>query len=273
MFVIGALKAGTTSLHSYLDAHPEIGMSTIKELNYFVDQYNWGRGEAWYRSQFDPSLPVRGESSPMYAMRPGSERVAGRIQRLSPDAKLIYVVRDPVERAISHYVHAQAVGIEMRPIDDALSDLDCDYVGTSRYRFQLDPYLQRFGEERLLVVSQEDMRNDRRAVLRRAFGFLGVDETFDSAEFDREWMVSAERGPVFSAAAGFAQRLGVRRLWARLPAGARWMITRRLSQGRKGATERPEPSPEVRARLVEALADDASELRKLTGDAYAGWQV
>jgi hypothetical protein len=273
LFVIGALKAGTTSLHSYLDAHPEIGMSQVKELDYFIDQYNWGRGLDWYRSNFDPAFGVRGESSPMYTMRPGSERAARRIHRLAPDARLIYVVRDPIERTVSHYLHAQAAGIEHRPLEEALADFDSDYLGTSMYAYQLEPFLELFGPERILVVSQEEMLRDRRAMLRRVFAFLAVDASFDTPDFDREWMVTAGRGRAFQAVRATAERLGVRGAWARLPPRTRWWITRALSSRSTETVAKPEPSPELRRRLVEAFADDAAALRRLTGDAYADWQV
>lgn len=261
-------------MHSYLDAHPAIGMSQVKELNYFVDQYNWGRGIEWYRSWFDPELPVRGESSPMYAMRPATpERVPRRIHALAPTARIVYLVRDPVERVISHYEHARTVGVEFRPIAEALADLDCDYVTTSRYRFQLEPYLELFGEDRILVVSQDSLRDDRAATLERVFGFLGVDAAFRAPEFEREWMVTAGRGTAFHAVKGFAARLGLRGAWARMPPRARWLVTRALSRRTTVAAERAEPGAELRERLAEALAPDAKALRELTGESYTGWAV
>ena len=70
LIVIGAAKCGTTSLHEYLNEHPEISMSSEKELYFFVEEKNLGKGLAWYESQFDPSAPVRGESSPGYSAFP-----------------------------------------------------------------------------------------------------------------------------------------------------------------------------------------------------------
>ena len=116
LIVIGAAKCGTTSLHAYLDEHPEIAMSREKELHFFVDRKNWGRGIEWYEAQFDASAPVRGESSPGYSAYPLYEGVAERMARVVPDAKLVYLVRDPVERVVSHYTHRTVNWPEMGTI-------------------------------------------------------------------------------------------------------------------------------------------------------------
>src|SRR5215210_59230 len=70
LIVIGGLKCGTTSLHHYLNLHPEVGMSRPKELNFFVEELNWGLGADWYRGHFPPDRAVRGETSPHYTNRP-----------------------------------------------------------------------------------------------------------------------------------------------------------------------------------------------------------
>ena len=108
LIVIGAAKCGTTSLHEYLDLHPEVAMSREKELDFFVEEKHWGRGVEWYAAQFEDA-PVRGESSPSYTAYPRYRGVPERIRRVVPDAKLVYLVRDPVERIVSHFVHRQVV--------------------------------------------------------------------------------------------------------------------------------------------------------------------
>ena len=105
---IGAMKCGTHSLHQYLDLHPEIAMSQRKELNFFLTEAKFAQGLEWYSAQIAGNGTARGESSPNYSkchMFPG---VAERMHATLPDIKLIYLVRDPVERAVSHYVHFPA---------------------------------------------------------------------------------------------------------------------------------------------------------------------
>ena len=112
LIIIGGLKCGTTSIHHYLGLHPEIQMSKPKELNFFVAELNWDLGLDWYASRFDDRFPVRGESSPHYTNLPRFTGVAERIREHCPDARLIYMVRDPIKRILSHWVHATGAGYE-----------------------------------------------------------------------------------------------------------------------------------------------------------------
>ena len=106
LIIIGGLKCGTTSLHHYLSLHPEIAMSRPKELNFFVAELNWPLGRDWYAAHFDPKAPVRGESSPHYTNSPAFAGVADRMRDILGEAvRLIYVVRDPIDRMLSHYLH------------------------------------------------------------------------------------------------------------------------------------------------------------------------
>ncbi|HVM40035.1 MAG TPA: hypothetical protein VM618_04550, partial [Acidimicrobiia bacterium] len=95
--IVGSMKSGTTSLFQYLGLHPGVGLPARKELDFFVAHRNWRRGEGWYRSQFAPVADglVTGESSPNYTMRHLFPGVAERMAAVVPDARLLYVVRDP----------------------------------------------------------------------------------------------------------------------------------------------------------------------------------
>ena len=101
LIVIGAERCGTSSLHRYLRSHPQVFMSKKKELNFFVAEREWRRGRSWYERQFPADAPVRGESSPAYTAYPVFSGVPARLAALVPDAQLLYLVRDPVERTIS----------------------------------------------------------------------------------------------------------------------------------------------------------------------------
>ena len=127
LIIIGGLKCGTTSIHHYLGLHPEIQMSKPKELNFFVSELNWDLGLDWYKARFDARFEVRGESSPHYTNLPRFTGVAERIRQHCPDAKLIYMVRDPIKRVLSHWVHAKGAGYESGDIDEVLSRPDSAY--------------------------------------------------------------------------------------------------------------------------------------------------
>ena len=188
LIVIGGLKCGTTSLHHYLNLHPEIAMSRPKELNFFVAELNWDLGADWYASHFDRAAAVRGESSPHYTNLPRFEGVADRMRELlGADARVVYMVRDPIDRMLSHYLHNVGGGYETRPLEAALSDPGSAYVARSRYAMQAEPYVRAFGAERLLVIPREDLRDAREETMRSVFEFCGADPGFRSPQFEREW--------------------------------------------------------------------------------------
>lgn len=271
LIVIGAAKAGTSSLHSYLDLHPEVGMSRIKELEFFLEEGNWRRGVEWYEKQFDPRFEVRGESSPRYTMMPHTPGLAERMRRVLGEAKLIYMVRDPVERSISHYQHAVALGVEHRPIDVALAEHDTIYTQCSLYMTQLEPFIAVFGEQAILIADQEQLRHDRGTLLREVFGFLGVDPSFESPAFAREWESTTAKSARFNAARRISQRLGATGLWGRMPQPVRQGVIRMLGKGRQVPT--PELRPDLREALAEAVAPEAERLRAYSGRTFAGWSV
>ena len=188
VLIIGAPKCGTSSLHYYLDQHPSITMSARKELRYF-SRPDWAERRDWYVRQFQHMrTPLRGESTPRYARYPQISGVPARIHALVPNACLIYMVRDPVARILSHERQWWADG-DRTPLDRHLRDwdrLENALVAPSRYATQLDQYLRHFSLQQLLVVDQHDLRNDRRATLQRVFRFLGVDDSFETPLFDAE---------------------------------------------------------------------------------------
>jgi len=274
LIVIGAAKCGTTSLHEYLDEHPEIAMSREKELHFFVDRKNWDRGLEWYEAQFDASAPVRGESSPGYSAYPLYEGVAERMAQTIPEAKLVYLVRDPVERIVSHYTHRTVNWPEMGTLEQALADSHVRewLVTPSRYWLQLERYLTRFPAEQILVVDSDELLASRAEVLARIFGFLGVDPSFHSPVFERAH--NAGTGRVRRTGAGEA----VSKVLERALGPGRSQTVRERVPGALKAPFRREVEPAVlpepvRVELEDELREDAERLRAHTGLSFAGWSV
>jgi hypothetical protein len=184
LLIIGAMKCGTTALHKYLSKHPEIGMSSKKELKFFAASYRWRLGWEWYSQQFDPGKKVRGESSPAYSDQRLFPQAAERITAYFPDIKLIYLVRDPVDRIVADYRHRVTMDLENRSWTSFVEGLEgSEYVARSSYRAQLQPYLDHYPPERILVLTQQRLLDHRRETLRQAFRFLEVDEDFWSPYF------------------------------------------------------------------------------------------
>jgi hypothetical protein len=266
LIVIGAQKAGTSSLHNYLSVHPEVSMSKPKELDFFSGPgWNWERGLDWYSSHFTEEAPVRGESSPSYSAYPYVKGAPERMVAVVPEARLVYMVRDPIERIVSAYVHRRALGEEERPITQVVSDwrfVGTGYVAQSRYHAQLVRYLQHYDLSRVLVVDQVDLLRRRGETLRRVFRFLGVDEGFDSPVF------SVLRNPSSERLAGGGM---IRRSRALLrAAGGRPGRTLDAVLARAG--RRPALEDGQRRALYERLfEEDVARLRELTGQRFESW--
>jgi len=270
LIVIGAAKCGTTSLHEYLDEHPEISMSREKELHFFVDRKNWDRGLAWYEAQFDASAPVRGESSPGYSAYPLYRGVAERMARTIPHARLVYLVRDPVERVVSHYTHRTVNWPEMGTLEEALGDPHIRewLVTPSRYWLQLEQYLEHFPAEQILVVDSDELR----ASLPTIFELVGVDPSFESAGFERAHNAGTGRtrrnraGQAVSAV--LERTLGPTRSQA-----LRERAPQALKSPFRYEVEPAALPDELRTELEDELRDDAERLRAHAGLAFAGWSV
>lgn len=179
LFIIGAMKSGTTSLHNYLNTHPRIAMSDLKEPGYFVKELSLHKGEQWYLDLFhDASQYVyRGESSTHYTKLPTYQGVAERLFKFCPNARLLYVMRDPFERTVSHYWHMvrdHEGGGESRAIVDAVKQRP-DYLAFSDYATQLRPYIALFGRQAIYTLTFEALSRDPNAEVNRIFEWLELD--------------------------------------------------------------------------------------------------
>jgi hypothetical protein len=190
--LVGAMKCGTTSLHNYLDEHPQICMSTPKEPNFFTADSE--KNLDWYQQRFHDEAQEFGESSTNYTKYPEFPGVPERMYRLLPDVKLLYLVRDPIQRAISHYVHNRIHKREDRPIEEAfLPAEESHYLQTSRYYMQISRYLEYYSRERVLILESEDLRARRTRVMKTIFDFLEVEMEVDEAEFEKEYHATSKK--------------------------------------------------------------------------------
>jgi sulfotransferase family protein len=272
LVVIGGLKCGTTSLHHYLNLHPEVEMSRPKELNFFVDELNWPLGTEWYASHFNDRAPVRGESSPHYTSRPRFEGVTERMRSVLGEVRLVYMVRDPIDRMLSHYLHNVGGGYEHRALADALGDRRSAYVNRSLYSFQLEPYLEQFGSERIEVVAREELKGERPATMRRLFTFLGVDPGFTSKQFEREWETGTAKGSdrfrIMDRAVRLPGLRAVDRNFDRLPESLRWLVERVVHDPDAGAAPKPQIPPSLREQLASLFHDDVARLERIAGRSF-----
>lgn len=267
LVVLGAMKCATTSLHHYLDLHPEICMSRERGLNAFLEE-NLPRGLDWYRSHFDQRARIRGDTSPRYTNAPLDPGVASRMRQLLPDARLVYLVRDPVERMVSHYTHYVASGYESRPAAEALLDLRSGpernpYLSRSLYWMQLREYLGHYPRSQLKVIYYEDLRDRGRDTLREIFRFLEVDEHFDAAGFDRIHHRTRDKRRLTPAASGLTPILDA--ALAPLPQDARDRVGSLVTRPFSRRVERPHLAPGITAKLRELLRDDSERVQAFVG--------
>ena len=271
LIVIGAQKCGTSGLHYYLSLHPEVSMSNPKELNFFIEERNFPRGLEWYSRHFDPSAKCRGEASPNYTAYPQHLGVPERIASIVPDARLVYIVRDPIERIAAHWVHNYAKRREKGDLRATLLHPNTSYVSRSKYFMQLQRFLVHFPEEQILVLDQADLRDQRMPTLRRLFEFVGVDPTFEHPKFEQVRHSTSRKKR--------ATRLGMRvqkasrsALGARVPRRA-WLALDVALPLSKPISKPDGVAEALGPDVLEVLGEDADRLRAQTGRDFAGWTV
>lgn len=270
-FIIGSPKCGTTSLHNYLADHPEISMSEPKEPRTFSSA-RWREELGDFAQMLDGSASVRGESSTTYSRWPAIQFVPERIASSCPEAKLVYVVRDPIDRVVAQYSERYSQMQELRSLRGALWDLDQPanyYVAPSRYATQLERWLEHFPSERILVVDQIDLRDDRAKTVREVLEFLEVEPTVPTG-VEAEFNTNAEKERMTPAAARLWFSLAP--LTRRLPAKAEKTLLRsRLFPVEK--VGKPALDADLRAALVTELSDEMRRFRALTGKDFPSWSI
>jgi hypothetical protein len=174
LIIIGAMKCATSSLHDQLAQQPGIFMSTPKEPYFFSNDEVYAKGADWYESLFEsaPADALCGESSTHYTKRPTYPHTVERIAKHLPDARFVYVIRHPIDRLISHYMHDWSERTIHRPIDE-LATTHEGLIDYGRYAMQLQPFIETFGFERVLLVSHEGIRREPQRELERVCAFIG----------------------------------------------------------------------------------------------------
>jgi hypothetical protein len=293
--VAGVPKAGTTALHTALSRHPGLFMSPIKEPKFFLTDgpppAGGGPGDAltyrehvWqrdrYEALFDPAPPgtLRGESTPLYLYDRAALR---RVRNLIPAAKLIVVLRDPVERAHSNWTHLWSAGLE--PLGDFVQACAEEerriaagwayfwhYTGLGRYGTQLDYAFSLFPSEQVLVIRHRALVDNPAATLDRICAFLGV-ETGLATDVPRENVTSHPEQTLAHRAvsAGVRASDGLGRM---LPGSTTSAATRRLERFlQRGRRERQPLSWEQRQALLPAFEEDIKLLERILGEDFSGW--
>lgn len=269
--IIGAMKAGTTSLYHYLRDHPQVFLPETKEIMFFDQRHNWHRGVGWYAAQFQGAprdAIALGEASTSYTKFPIVKDAPERIATTLPDVRLVYLLRHPVERIRSHYLYNLARGTEWRTIADAVQQEPL-YLDISRYAMQLERYLAHVDRERLLLLDSRELRDDRTETLRRVFGFLGVEETYTPATSGREYFQASQGVVAHPVIRRIRRSPPIRRALRTLPGAVKT-----LAKGLPSADpdlSAGAMSEEFRGHLERQLSPDIVRLRHHLADGFDGW--
>lgn len=202
--IIGAQKAGTTSLFEHLAEHPEIIPPNRKEIHFFdgglepgIDTYK--KGEKWYRAHFPLKSELKSnktfEASPLYLFNP---LAAERISKMLPDVKLIVLLRNPVDRAVSQYFHENRNNFDDKPVLEAMKleeerlkpvienkdykskvFIKHSYKSRGLYKEQLERYFSFFPKKNILILNSEFFFRNPGETLKEVLGFIGVDENYE----------------------------------------------------------------------------------------------
>ena len=280
--VLGAGKAGTTSLYRYLEQHPQVFLPTVKELYFFAFEGEKGREGVThidqYRTLFQdaPDDQVIGEVSSIYLFRP---RAAERIHHYLPDTKLIAILRDPADRAFSDYLfhardlHPSVMDAQGRQLLDFSHFINKDkyFIQIGFYYEQLKRYFARFEASQIKIYLYDDLVKDAAALTKDIFQFIGVDSSFAPDTSKRHnvsgtpkntafYSLLKQNNPLRTAAATLLKPF--------LSEEKRQKLRNKLIAKN---LEKPTLAPEQRRQLVEIYHEDILKVQDLIGRDLSAW--
>ena len=260
--IVGAMKCGTSTLAAQLGAQDGVFMTDPKEPNFFSDDEVYAKGPEWYEALFAAAEPqdLKGEASTHYTKRPTYPFALDRLADAVPSPKIIYMIRNPLVRAVSHYIHEWSQGVIGSDLETALESHP-EIVSYGCYGAQIAPWVKRFGAENVLVLTLEALKANPQAALTDVGRFLGRQDLVWQTEL-AQVNVSAER----------TRRFPLQGLLIDNPV-ATWLrrtlvpqaLRDRIKAGRQ-MQERPELSPGQTARLTALYTEDHASLRALFPD-------
>ena len=255
--IIGAMKSATSSLYQQLIQQPGIFMCTPKEPNFFSDEDEYAKGMDWYTGLFANAQEgsLLGEASTHYTKLPTHPKTVERLKKYLPNARLVYVMRHPVDRLISHYMHEWSTGVYRCSIGQAINKYP-ELIAYGSYAMQLKPYFEAFGRDAILPVFFDHFIRAPQAELERVCRFIGYRSQPVWAEEIKPDNVSSERIRRFP---------GYQMLVESAP--ATWLRRHFIPQGLRDAVKvklrmqkRPELSAADRTRLETEFDHDLAQL-------------
>jgi hypothetical protein len=295
LFVIGAMKCGTSSLHQYLDLHPEISMSSLKEPRYFLRHLEdyllpliSDRQE--YLDLFEAGTPYRGETSPGYSKRIENPGVPEAIAREVDDPRFIYLVNDPVQRipsVVQQRLAARAPAlreiydsiegeIDSRTLTGIVGDVGDPanpWLESGLYMTQLDAYLEIFPSESILVVDSHDLRERRRGAMERIFEFLGLKPAFDARVLGRELNPGEGKIRDSDLYLKVIRTPVAERVKTVIPRRLRGPLINEIRRLTGQVVPKPTLEDDLRLELEDLYRPEVERLRAFTGQGFSTWSI
>ncbi len=283
-FLLGAAKSGTTSLHHYLRQHPALYLPEVKELDFFnAPAERFEANLDWYLRYFqDAGERLAGEATPLYFRCP--DLVPRRMRQLYGDTspQFLLLLRDPPERAYSHYLHKVSQGTEPLSFEEALrAERERpkqkrrawkSYFQDGLYAERLEAWYDQFPPEQFLILLSSDLREHPQVALRSIFRFLGVDpepEIDTSSRLNRTTeRQSRTLGMLLSVLPSWMPPL----LRSSTPESLRLWIEQRVRRGASSGGDRPDLDPQIERRLRSAYEPDIRRLAHLTDRDLSSWR-
>ena len=294
LFIIGAAKCGTTSLHTYLDLHPEISMSSIKEPRYFCRDVPGFElpvvaNRTEYLGLFEMGTGYRGEASPAYSQSGPFPGVSAAIRDEVSDPRFIYLVRDPVDRIPSaavqrfvsrHGFHREQTGrlggLDTESLTAIVGDIEDPtnwIVDAGRYMTQIRAYLEHFPKDSILVVDSDELRAERRQTMERIFDFLGLEPVFDPEAMAIEFNTASEKVRESKLYVRLSALTAIRRGAYLLPDRMREALVMRVRRATGDPVSKPPLEPRLKKRLEAHYRPEVDALREFTGQEFPRWSI
>lgn len=263
--IIGAGKSGTTSLFSLLDQHPDLVGAKNKEPHFFSTHPNWREAIAEYKNQYEVKEgALYFEGSTTYSFFPHRNlTVWDDIYEYNPEMKFIYMVRNPIDRFISHYMHSYERGF----LDNTLTDnlMNREILDVTRYATQVLPYIEKFGRENVLLLDFDDFKKNPENILRQVCDFVGVNvEGFSSLDMNPKntSLSNARRHHKYDHPPFYMKVLYriARPLWEKI-----------VDNSSRSFEKKPEFSLEERKTLLHLLRPDIKMLENLMDKKFDHW--
>lgn len=284
--IIGAAKSGTTSLYHYLCRHPRVSMGKKKEPCYFARDEVYGRGLAWYAELFDGAGEdqICGEASTDYTRWPEAPLVPERIKAVMPHVKLIYLMRHPVDRAYSHYVHRHTKELYAgepftRTFEQHVAD-DTMCLNSSLYIEQINRYLEHFPRESLLPLLTSDLADRPDEIVAQVCRFLEIETRDDLCGAMRANVASEQlRYRTRERMASSLKNIpGLSHVLSTVPKGVRrsvanWLISTPLGHVYTRNHVPPPMTPEMRQKYLAYFSDTVDAVENFLGRDLSAWRT